>query len=591
MDEKRPNSGLWKIAREDDEDPPAARRRVIAHYKAMMKVDRASNPPLHMIDLIDQFDDPALDNATLDLYIRIRQGLSVWPFVSAYVANESQKNRFNSRSVDMCLFIATDDSLFAVTSGSGYHIVQDHADYTFPFEVAKKLIANSFKATEVRSITGATTSRTETYRRGQSMGASDSFGKVWKRLVSRLDSGLLPEGSYLLKLIDPSRPPAIEVKSSFVLRKSLDLRQLVSLAQELDNLPEPSEEKRLELSFLDSLYPVKGKLEKSSLNERFIECVRNAVLGTEMDLDACDPDDVALYYAGSNFKLADQPLDGDPPDATDILKALRIASRDVLNDRIAFFHHFELLNMSYSVDPDNDSSRIRKSLLKFLHGQVEYEGHSYFLLDKVWYRIQGEFLVNLKRDFIKETFEDADPIFLQSKLGFMEWKGIDEGAYNIAQAKSPGFYFGDKIFAISDHGKVELFDLIAVDEQGKKLYVIHVKDGFDAKMRDACSQISMSAEIIKQDMDGDRTVLRRYYKEWNAHDCNRRKRISEKTFLSWFSFSIVYVVLVSTKPEFTAHSFRGGTYKSHIARRETLATRNEFRANGNVFRLAHTRRA
>lgn len=589
MDEKRSNSALWKLVIDENEDSLMAKTRVLEYYKALSNIDRDAHPPLRRLGVVQQFDD-----IELDLYIRNRTSWTVFPFLSPYLANKSDKSLFHSHSVDTCLFITIKNSLFAVTSGSGYNIVQDHANYSFPFDVARKLITNNFKVTEVRSIAGATTSRTETYRRGQSIGNSDSFGKIWKRLVSRLNTRLLPVDGYLLKLINSAQPPAVEVKSSFVLKKSLDLRQLVSIAKELDELPEPTEEQRRQLSFLDNMYQVKSKIVISDLDRKLIDSVREELANgsNNLDLDVCDPDDVSRYYAGSNFKISYRPIDGDPPDSSDVLATLGLICGEKVDNPAEFYEWFCSLSLSYTINADGDSTVVRRDLLKFLHGQVDYNGQPYFRLDKVWYRIQGDFLQNLKKDFIDDVFNTERPIIIsKDDLSFINWRRMDEAEFNERQASSDAYYYGDKIFAISDRGKVELFDLLKVDEERKTLFVIHVKDGFGAKMRDACSQISMSAEVISQDILGKKETLRSYYRQWCKNPLNQSKKIDESTFLGWFDLTIVYVVLVSTKTPFTPVTFQRDVLNSHIARREILATRNEFRSNENTFRLAHTRRS
>jgi hypothetical protein len=152
----------------------------------------------------------------------------------------------------------------------------------------------------------------------------------------------------------------------------------------------------------------------------------------------------------------------------------------------------------------------------------------------------------------------------------------------------PGFYYGDKLFARSDRGKVELFDLLKVDEPAGQLYIIHSKDRFDAKMRDACSQIAMSSEVIGGDLDRGSHLLASYFDEWAASLEN--KGISKSTFLGWFKLELVYVILCSTRHRFVQSDFEKDVLHSHIARREILATKNEFRGRGLSFRLAHTQR-
>jgi uncharacterized protein (TIGR04141 family) len=585
MSEKRSNNAIWKIALTEGEAVQDRLSSIVESYNRLSRAD-SKYAPLKKVELEQAFED-----VEISLYTRTKWGLGFFSFVAEYLANKDEVDAFRFKSVDACLFIATATSLFAVTSGSGYNIIGDDVDYSFPFEVAKKLVANNFKTAEMRQFTGATTSRIETYRRGQSIASSESFGKVWKRLVGRLNSGLLPEDSSLLKIIDPNRPPAIEVKSSFVLRKSLDLRQLVELAREIDELPAATEDQLRELSFLDNLYQVKSKSLIAALKRQLIENLRLAATsGEQFDLDICDPDDVNTYYAGSDFRLSRWQLEGDPPDTDDVINVLRSNCQESLEDADSFYEKVASLMLRYSRDPDGDDPPIAKDLYKFMHGQVEHKEETYFLLDKIWYRIQGDFLANLKKDFIEETFFTSSPILMGDELPFMAWSDVDEDAFNRRQAQEDGFHYGDKIFATSNRGKVELFDLLKVDKANKTLYIIHVKAGFDAKMRDACSQISISAEVIEQDVRSDKAVLKAYYLEWQKNEVNAGKGVSEQEFVGWFDLNIVYVVLASTRADFTPVSFERNVLSSHIARREIVVTRNELKSRGNVFRLAHTKR-
>lgn len=289
MTDKRANSALWKMEIKEGEEPDDRLAAIVSRYRQLSKNDPSKYPTLQEIELNQPFDD-----VELTLYVRVRRSSGIRSFVGPYLVNEADTRKLRLTSVDACLFIATAKSLFAATYGAGHRLIEDDADYCFPFDTAKKLLANNFKAADMRSFTGATTSRAETYRRGQSIEGSESLGKVWKRLVGRLNRTLLPEDSYLRQLIDPTRPPMIEIKSSFVLRKSLDLRQLVALAQELEKLPDPTEEQLRQLSFLDSLHQVRSASLKTDLKRQFIENLRRAVnADLDFDFDVCDPDDLA----------------------------------------------------------------------------------------------------------------------------------------------------------------------------------------------------------------------------------------------------------------------------------------------------------
>ncbi|MEV4535398.1 DUF6119 family protein [Asanoa sp. NPDC049518] len=587
MSEKRSNSGLWKIEVEEGERTGARLSEIVRRYARLSRLEPEEHPPLQRIEMSQPFN-----GIELRLYLRKREGHGLYSFVGQYLASPRDRKKFHGTAVDSCLFIDTASNLFAVTGGFGYRVFEDYVDYGFPFDTAKRLVANNFRAADIRTLTGATTSRMETYRRAQSIRSSESFGKIWKRLVGRLNSALLPEDSYLRQIIDPNRPPTVEIKSSLVLRKSLDLSQLVSLAREIEGLEAPTPDQLRELSFLDNLYQVRSSSLREELKAQLIENLRQAARDdVEFDFDVCDPDDVARYYAGWDFKLGYWTLTGDPPDKDDLLEAIRLNLSQYVSDPAAFAEKIESVHLRYATGPDEDAPRVSKEMHKFLHGQVDHDGQTYFYLDKVWYRIQGDFLANLKKDFVNEVFFTNTPILLGPELPIIPWRDATEGEFNKRQAGREGFYFGDKIFAWSNRGNVELFDLLRVDEANGILYVIHVKDGFDAKMRDACSQISVAGDVIRQDLASDLSTLKSYYLDWQKNRINRRKRVSEADFVGWFAkLRLVYVVLVSTPGDFTPEAFESDRLHSHIARREVLATRNEFKSHDNEFRIAHTKR-
>ncbi|WP_232241438.1 DUF6119 family protein [Kutzneria sp. 744] len=584
MGTKRSNTALWRLTLPSGVAPDVRRDEVIRIYNALNKQDSSSFPTLRKVSLRQAFKE-----THIDLYMRKRIPSGFIQFIQGYATEDLKARWFHTSTLDACLFITFESALFAVTGGLGYHIIEDFIDDDFPFETGKKIIANEFSETMTRELAGSTTSRTETYRRSRSVDKSETFGTVWKKLVARVNIADLDKKNYITTLIDPNKPPAVEIKSSFVLRKSLDLQQLVLLARDLDELEPLSTERAEELSFLDNLRALRDADLEDQLMRELVDGMRKSIQGRgSVDLDLCDPVDISGYNSGANFKVSRWPLEQNPPDVTDLLALIAEKYASTLTSRADFYNTIMPLSLTYRADPDDKSTLVRRKLHECLHGEVCHRGKTYFLLDRKWYRSQGDFLENLKRDFIAETFSPSKPILITNELNLTQWLDEDEESFNLRQGFKDGFYYGDRIFARSDRGKVELFDLLKVDHDNKKLYVIHAKDGFDAKMRDACSQIVMSAEVISRDLKNEKKVLRKYYREdWTKNEENRKRQISEESFLSWFDYAIVYVVLAATKNRFTREDFEHGRLRSHIARREILVTKNDFKKLGFEFRLAH----
>ena len=71
---------------------------------------------------------------------------------------------------------------------------------------------------------------------------------------------------------------------------------------------------------------------------------------------------------------------------------------------------------------------------------------------------------------------------------------------------------GDEVFVA--HKNTELYDILISDEEKKITYVVQVKAGFGHTTRDACSQIRLSAQKIRQSIlyKSSRSVLEQYWR-------------------------------------------------------------------------------
>lgn len=583
MNAKRANNAIWKLTVPAGTDPHARINGILELYTE--KASEEGLGPLAPIPLIQ-----SIEGYELKLYMRSTFSSGLLSFLRGYLQNPMDEQHFFNSGSEGCLFIYNNTSLYAITSGGGYHIITDVADYAFPFDTAKRLIANSFKATEARDLVGSRTSRSETYRRAYSISKSEAMDAVWKKLVGKIDAGQVPDSEIFSKLINSSSPPSVEVKSSFVLRQSLNLLEVTELICAIEALPEPSAERRSQLSFLDNIYPIRNNKQLTTeLTNLLVESVRKHLLGEQApDIDVLDPHEIIDFTSGCRFKLGHAPLGDSAPEFKDLVAAVSKSIGGSIDDKDKFSEKFLSLRLSYKNDPDSPTP-VRRRLIDFLHGQVDFGGQTYFRIDKVWYRILGEFLENLKQDFIEEVFNSPSPILIGPEIGFLPWTGGNEDEFNIRQAGEDGFHFGDKLFAQYDSGKIELFDLIKVDDSAKRLFIIQTKKGFNNSTRDACAQVLGASEVIEKDLINGCKILRSYFTEtWSLATPNKGVKLA--TFLKWFTkYDRVYVVLCATKQEFVAADFKHHRLRSHIARREILATRNEMKRNDRKFRLAHTR--
>src|SRR5690606_23643512 len=105
--------------------------------------------------------------------------------------------------------------------------------------------------------------------------------------------------------------------------------------------------------------------------------------------------------------------------------------------------------------------------------EIEHLGKKYFRIDGHWYFLKDEFLELMNSDAVEfyRKYELKEEIL-------NPWEdGDDEDAYNLSHDYDD-YYVLDKVI----DSNIELCDLLILEDD--KAYFVHVKDGFNTKMRD-----------------------------------------------------------------------------------------------------------
>lgn len=508
--------------------------------------------------------------------------------------NLTEKKRqevFHSINKDLILFIYDDSDIFAITSGAGYFIIENFIDERFPFEIAKRMLAGGFKSADVRDLTGLVYSQSRNFRRDYNFSRREAFGKVWKKLTGKIDSSVLKGSQYINDFLGDKSKKVFnaDIKSSFTFRKTVTLSQVVSVVKETQKLlrKNPTTEQQKAFSFLDTLKEITNKKTKELLNDALVKSIYDFITSTarESDFDFCHPKEVSRFLHGTNYEIKNGISWLEAPSASDVLLKLRESNDGVIDisNFDTFKEFFLKLQMSFQED-DDAAFNISGDLLKYFHGEIDLEQQKFFFIDGRWYQVVGDFLKRLAEDFQEEVFGEK-PI-LTSDVPFISWNVQDESEFNKVQAKENNFYFGDRIFLKqSEKGKIELFDLLYVNNG--KVFIIQVKDGFGASIRDACSQIQMAAEIIENAFNSKNfSELNSYYKQFKKENTS----ISEPAFLKILEKERYYVLAISHKENFTRQKFIDKEFQSEIAKFEILGVSHEFRANLVSFNMAHIKK-
>lgn len=585
---KKSNISIWKIdedhrifAEADNNNEKIKKIIRLNNKEEVEKADRESRSPNRLEKVSDEINP---DGFSVLIYKKYRTSFGLSLLLSNYL-----ERSFINSSNDLICFFYTDDIIFVITSGAGFHIISPYADDDFPFHVAKKIFSGNFSQQEVRKITGVTYSEMLQYRgKGHKPSRRESFGKIWKKLIGKIRSNVVSDFPSLASIIDVDKKNNAEIKSSIVFKKTLTIETLLEVLSALKNISEQelTDEEKANFSFLDTVKLVSDKLKQKQLFNSLIEKLRSIAKSENWDdaenFDFCHPSEPFSFFSGENFSIEEKLVaESNEPNTKDVLKFIKDNNiLDVSNFDI-FKLGMETKNFTFK---DRETERtISASLLKYFHGELLFDSKTYFLIDGKWYEVHENFLENLKKDFIQEVFDENEKIYTED-IPFINWEPRGNGKYyeedfNVNQSTVTNFYHGDKILVKVEKGEIELFDLLY--ETDEYLYIIQAKNGFGGSTRDACSQIQMAAETIEQDLRFEKNIIKGLYEKWAENDENN---LTESEFLDLFEKKRKYILACSV-PEFSKDVFENDNLFSHIAKFETLELAHYFAGNKWEFNI------
>jgi len=579
---------IWKINREMralcDLDSEMVIDKIIAEF------DNSKNGDFHFmaVPVVEKFK-----NKKVRLYSKQRFS-DTWkefvnPILNSDLINQNNKYEdiFKSIAKDHILFVFDDKDIFVLTSGASYFAIQKFIDDSFPLSIAKKIFKGNFNHAEIRDLVGEVYSKTENYRRSYSFSRSEAFGKIWKKLYGEVDPDIIKKNPDLELIFGKNKPVNAEMKSSFTFRKSVTLEQIIVLINAIQTLPVLSDARKRKFKYLDTFKEVTKKEIKEKLNDEIVKKIFKAVQSNNFSeiegFDFCHPEEVVDFLSGKNFIIKNDNMRIDhAPKAFEILKFIK--SNNVIDASLNIDDFKkEFKKTKFSFQAFDDSVTKKADLLKYFHGEIKYINKTYFYVDGKWYEPIGDFFKNLLDDVIDVLFEDDG--ILRNKVPFSNWVENDEGEFNDKYKQESNFYYGDKCFLKDGRGTVELFDLLYVDRD--TIYIVQVKDGFGASVRDAVSQIEFASDIIEEDARGSFEKLKEYYKDWNV---NEKKKITEKEFVELFNKKRVYVMAVGHKTKMNKANFKNKKFQSKIAQFETIALAHSFKRKNREIIIQHIKK-
>lgn len=450
------------------------------------------------------------------------------------------------------------EQVLALSTGQAYVSFEKYVDYHFPIEVAKKIVDPEIKAGEIKSLTGYLQASSLQFRRPRRIPITEAISSIWTQLSGYINSDTLTSDEFK-EVFGEKKKVSVEIKASIGIKQRISNTTLLSkyvdwLLDVYLNYPVPSGSEE-NFGFLEAV----RKLDPRK-NVSLLERLNSALLRKVSSLDFEDfvlcHRNYSLYLGADRYKRVFDRITTSmdyEPTVDDVLADLVTPGIDV-NEllekcRILAEHDSEQWN--------NQEGTVKELLC----GEISIGDYTYFLLNKEWYELRNDFIELIKTNFIELTSDDT----FTAGLDMGAWTQEGEPLFNKSFRNRENFIVGDSVLTEN----IELFDLLHWDQ--KKVYIIHVKSGFNASVRDVTSQIFNAAQIIENDMLAGKEKLKKHFEGiQNKYDST----INETQFLNVFDKERIYVLGYGCPSDFTDNP---STVRSNIAKLELVQLRNDMR--------------
>ena len=530
-------------------------RHIINYHKENFKSD---------YDLIHSEENMTIADCSYLLYsFNETEKESVW---KEFFPKELTKDRdFTIKSTSFCLFIHKGTRIFSVIGGKGISVIKRFINNSFGLDFYEKLAEpeNDIVYSHIsRGVSGNLTSEQRTFRNEQKLQDILSIGRVPKKFFLLLRQDLKDT---IFDFIDfgESENIYIELGSAFCIKWKISFSQLHELIIKVDEVLNSNSTQSLSRferitddEFInDSLVPALLTHIRDDMVRLSSERVNYQML---LDYDFVHPSKLSIFYECDEYKAY-----------------LKGTQNPFYETRDRFTLYYSILKHIYSIVDANDDFEFRKIILgvrvrgfvgetkkteamfiNHLTCELNFSVNPYFLIDNLWYRVKGDFIESINEQcskIIKRNTLNLNPLDIQ-------WdENKTEGEYNLLYKKRSRYFVLDKMLGQN----IELCDILHETED--TLYLIHVKEGFDAKIRDLTNQVSMSSNRLWNDLKSNQEFLKSVFQRFLEN--NNEENISWTEFLAKFKTKEIVYVLA-----FRSNAIKGSVmsnienYKSNIAK-------------------------
>ena len=427
-----------------------------------------------------------------------------------------KENQSWNESFVMLLLNNSSNNLYAIAGGLGYHVIQEFIDDDFGVDILSRLITKDdkiLKSVKEKSLMGGILGTRKFFRKDYNLFENDGFGKIYQELKSGLNKDIL-KNKFGFSDDDLKKDSSCIAKTSFKINKSITFDQMFQIIDGCENIYNDETLTPISINNVEKIIKKKNQILVENLEEELFNQLWKRFSGEQdsYDFDICHKD-FENYLTASKYVVR---KNNSKNNFLDNFEFSSLENIDELFDEIKKLdekpsNQEELSELIKSLkifaysEEDENNQLTKGWIIHHIFGDVSLNDERYFLIDNGWYKIKDQFIADLNnscKSFIENNYDEN----LNEAWNYPIEKENDFNAKFISNnSKNDRVLVLDKITPEN----IEPCDILKWDD--KNIYFYHVKAGFGNTMRDLCSQVFISANKIKNDLNSSKEYVGKIY--------------------------------------------------------------------------------
>ncbi|MET3012865.1 DUF6119 family protein [Flavobacterium psychrophilum] len=434
----------------------------------------------------------------------------------------TENQKFDIVEFSFVLFLKYKSQIYCVIGGSGINVIRKYIDPSFGIDLYQHIAKPKEDIVielNTRSIASNISQKKHTFNLNQTISETLEYSEIPTKikLVVRED---LKKGIFRKYNLDKDKA-LMEIGSYFQLRKRIDFLELKELITDIHNIRNNGEYNQLTLfrKIRDEklIIDLDNDLKDRIVDDIILHDTPDIQKKQQQDIiEVVHPSSLEKFYDCNKFIIKAKFSRGRDDIITNDRTNLYLDSTkhvyktlDNISDRFAIKGKLFNLNIVGCID---EKEVTYGNFYSHITAEIEHANKKYFRIDAHWYYLEDEFINLMNNDAV----EYYTKYHLDENL-LNKWPdGKDEDYYNKSHEKKSNYYILDKVIKEN----IEICDILTI--KNDTAYFIHVKNGFNTKMRDLYIQIILSAKRLSNDLKNNKgsSYLSETLKYYNKRNPN-----------------------------------------------------------------------